>query len=111
MLDLATTAPEGFFKKACLLFCPAADKTLAAKLEALGAGNLWVLPTPETVLFRLKVILSTSFMGTRLYVAGTEPFIASTLKEAACAGIIPKSVITEHRDRPSAASSACIAKA
>lgn len=97
VLDLAEMAPEGFFKKACVLFCPAADKALVGKIEALGADTVWVLPTPETVLFRLKVILSTSFMGTRLYVAGTEPFIASALKEAAAAGIIAKSVITEHR--------------
>lgn len=97
VLDLAAKAPEGFFRKASILFCPSAGNELVSKLEALNADTVWVLPTPETVLFRLKAILSTSFMGTRLYVAGTEPFIASTLKEAAAAGIINKSVITEHR--------------
>lgn len=97
VLDLAAKAPEGFFRKASILFCPSASNELVGKLEALGADTVWVLPTPETVLFRLKAILSTSFMGTRLYVAGTEPFIASALKEAAAAGIINKSVITEHR--------------
>lgn len=97
VLELAAKAPEGFFRKASILFCPSAGTELASKLETLGADTVWVLPTPETVLFRLKVILSTSFMGTRLYVAGTEPFIASALKEAAAAGIINKSVIKEHR--------------
>lgn len=97
VLDLAAKAPEGFFKKASILFCPQSDKIITTQLEALNAGTLWVLPTPETVLFRLKVILSTSFMGTRLYVAGTEPFIASAIKEAAAAGIIGKSIIKEHR--------------
>lgn len=97
VIGLATSAPEGSFKKATILFCPAADGMRAAQLEALGAGTVWVLPSPETVMFRLRAVLSASFMGTRLYVAGTEPFIASAIKEAAGAGIIPKSIITEHR--------------
>lgn len=97
VLDLAGAAPEGFFSKASILYCSQGDTRIAAALEALKPSVLWVLPTPDTVLFRLKAILSTSFMGTRLYVAGTEPFIASVIKEAAAAGIIHKSIIKEHR--------------
>lgn len=97
VLDLAAKAPEEFLKRASILFCPLDDKSLASQLEALPANALWVLPTAETVLFRLKVILSTSFMGTRIYAAGTEPFIASIVREAAAAGVDVKSVFTEHR--------------
>jgi len=48
-------------------------------------------------MFRLKGVLATATMGTRLYAAGTEPFIGSVLQEALAVGIDFKSVFTEHR--------------
>lgn len=99
ILDLATKTPPDFFAKTTLLFCPAgsAAKDYEKQLEALQPKALWTFPTPATVMFRLKGVLQTATMGTRLYVTGTEPFIGLALKEALEAGIDHKSLITEHR--------------
>ena len=99
VLDLAPAAPEGFWSRTNILFCPtgSAGKGYEQKLEALKPVAVWVLPTLPTAMFRLKGTLATATMGLRLYAAGTEPFIGSVLQEAIAAGIDPKSVITEHR--------------
>lgn len=99
VLDLAAKAPEGFFSRAAILFCPtgASGNTYQTKLEGLQPANFWVLPTIPTAMFRLKGVLATATMGTRLYAAGTEPFIGSVLQEALAVGIDFKSVFTEHR--------------
>lgn len=99
VLDLAAKSPENFFSRATILFCPAgsAGKGYEEKLKALAPQAFWVLPTLATAMFRLKGVLATATMGTRLYVAGTEPFIGSALQAAIEAGIDHKSVRTEHR--------------
>ena len=99
VLDLAARASPEFFSKATLLYCPAgsAGKDYEKQLAALQPKALWTFPTPATVMFRLKGVLQTATMGTRLYVTGTEPFIGLALKEALEAGIDHKSLITEHR--------------
>ena len=99
VLDLAAKAPEGFFSRAAILYCSAGTpgNTYQTKLEGLQPANFWVLPTIPTAMFRLKGVLATATMGTRLYAAGTEPFIGSALQEALAVGIDHKSVFTEHR--------------
>lgn len=98
VLDLAKTAPAGFFSRAVILFCPSdADPAYEAKLEALQPKSLWVLPSIPTAMFRLKGVLATATMGTRIYAAGTEPFIGSVLQETLAVGVDHKSVFTEHR--------------
>ncbi|MBA4130590.1 MAG: hypothetical protein C0519_04110 [Hyphomicrobium sp.] len=99
VLDLAKKTPPEFFTKATLLYCPAASagKDYEKQIEARQPKALWTFPTPATVMFRLKGVLQTATMGTRLYVTGTEPFIGLALKEALEAGIDHKSLITEHR--------------
>lgn len=99
VLDLAAKAPPGFFNKASILFCPAASagQDHEKKLEALEPAALSVFPTAATTMFRLKGMLQTATMGTRLYFTGTEPFIGLALKEALDAGVDYKSIFTEHR--------------
>ncbi len=99
VLELAAHVAPDFFAKATLLYCPAgsAGKQYEEKLAALDPKSLWTFPTPATVMFRLKGVLHTATMGTRLYVTGTESFIGLALQEALDAGIDHKSLITEHR--------------
>lgn len=98
VLDLAKSAPPGFFDRSAILFCPGAGGAAhQASLEALQPKSFWVLPSVATAMFRLKGVLSTATMGTRLYAAGTEPFIGSVIQEALVAGVDHQSVYTEHR--------------
>ncbi len=75
------------------------DKQLGydKQLADLKPDALWIFPTLPTAMFRLRGVLATAKMGTRLYAAGTEPFIGSVIQEALVAGIDHKSLITEHR--------------
>lgn len=99
ILDLAR-APDmtpAFFARATILFCTSGAAQAVPALEALAPQALWTFPTVDTTLFRLRGVLQTATMGTRLYVAGTEPFIGRVIAEAATFGVDPRSVITEHR--------------
>ncbi len=99
VLDMAVNAPPGFFARSTILNCPtgSAGKDYEASLNALSPSALWVFPTLATVMFRLKGTLATATMGTRLYAAGTEPFIGSVIQEGLAVGIDFKSIVTEHR--------------
>lgn len=99
VLDLAAKVPDGFFSRAIILFCPTGPNADAnkVKLEALSPRAIWVLPSIATAMFRLKGTLATATMGTRIYAAGTEPFIGSVLQEALAVGVDHQSVFTEHR--------------
>ncbi|TDT88469.1 hypothetical protein DFO45_4746 [Azorhizobium sp. AG788] len=99
ILDLARhpDVASPFFARAIILFCQGRAADTVPALEALAPQALWVLPTIETTLFRLRGVLQTATMGTRLYVTGTEPFIGRVVAEAGAFGVDPRSVITEHR--------------
>jgi dimethylamine monooxygenase subunit C len=99
LLDMAPKVPPEFFTRATILYCAtgSAGKGYEAKLKALAPSSYWDFPTIQTSMFRLRGTLATASMGTRLYAAGTEPFIGSVIQEALQAGIDYKSVITEHR--------------
>ena len=66
-------------------------------LQRLGADMFFTAPTIPTLLFRLKVSLSTAHMGTRLYIAGTEGFIGQAMMVALELGMDHASILTEHR--------------
>ena len=99
VFDMAAKVSDDFFARSTVLFCPAgsAGKGYEAKFQNLKPEALWVLPTLPTAIFRLKGALANATMGTRLYAAGTEPYIGSVLQAALDCGIDHKSVITEHR--------------
>ena len=69
------------------------DKALAA-LQAL---DFWMAPTIPVLVSRLKTMLVTAKMGTRLYLSGTEGFIGQTMQVALNAGMDFNSIRTEHR--------------
>lgn len=69
----------------------------ADRLAALGAADYWQAPTVPTLINRLAAMLSTATMSTRLYAAGTEPFIGAVVRAAADYGIKHSSIMREHR--------------
>ena len=69
----------------------------ASRLAALKPDDLWIAPTIEVLLNRLRVQLGNTKMGTRLYLAGTEGFIGQAMKVALDLGIDFNSIRTEHR--------------
>ncbi|WP_395666289.1 dimethylamine monooxygenase subunit DmmA family protein [Methylocella sp.] len=82
-----------------LLYAPggSAGRDRAATLAALGADTFYVMPSTQTLLVRLNVLLGDAVMGTRLYAAGAEDFIGQATAAGAAFGVSPGSVVAERR--------------
>jgi hypothetical protein len=98
-LDMARSVAGDFLHKTTVLLVkgPSNGRDAAERLNALKPGNLWFFPTLETMIARLDGVLSISRMGTRIYVAGSEPLIGSVIKTALHHGVVHDSIIAEHR--------------
>lgn len=97
VLALVSAAAEGFLARTHLIYAdvmPASDD--ADRLRACGADCCEILPDVESVLGRLRVVLGSATMGTRLYLAGTEGFIGRALCVAVDLGMDHRSVLAEH---------------
>lgn len=70
---------------------------LEAGPVALGADALHLLPTTATALIRLSGLLATTVMGTRLYVSGSESFMAEAVAAGIAHGLNHASIQSEHR--------------
>ncbi len=98
-LSQTPDATAAFFARSLIFHCAvnAAERAILPALEALAPQALWSFPSAETTLVRLRGVLQTATMGTRILAAGTEPFIGQVVAEAAVFGVDPRSIITEHR--------------
>jgi len=96
ILDLAKTAPPGFFAKAHIIYVPL-DRDHSAALKALAPAMFYVGPTIAAALPRLAQTLANATMGTQIYLAGTEGLIGQAMKAALEAGVDHLSIQTEHR--------------
>jgi dimethylamine monooxygenase subunit C len=97
--DLFRRAPDSFRANATILFAGGASAPAdhATRIQALGAQATYLAPTVPTLLVRLNALLARTTMGTRLYAAGTEGFIAQAVQAALRHGMDHQSVSTEHR--------------
>jgi dimethylamine monooxygenase subunit C len=97
--EQAATQGTDFLGKSSILYVAHGSQPHAhgAMLQRLGPQDFWEAPTVPTLLVRLRATLSTSTMGTRLYIAGTEGFIGQAMQIALEFGVDPNSIITEHR--------------
>src|SRR6185503_9217222 len=82
--DLVAQAPSDFRSRATILYVAggSAGQNHVEMLQSLGADAFHVFPTIQTLTFRLTGVLSTSTMGTRLYISGTEGFIGQMVQLA-----------------------------
>ncbi len=89
-------AGHPMLSRAELLYTPDGSSHAAA-LEGLGPADFWQAPSIATLVNRLDTVLATATMSTRLYVAGTEPFIGTVVRMAAGHGVKNDSISKEHR--------------
>lgn len=98
ILDMARTAPAGFFDKAHIIFIPkATGQSLVARLESLKPAQLHVAPSYSAVVPRLQRVLSSAHMGLQVYLSGTEGLMGQAMLEATNQGIPHTAIQTEHR--------------
>ena len=98
ILDMAKSVPNGFFKKAHIIYIPkdAGDK-YTNELEALGAKQFYAGPSYEAAVTRIQRVLMDASTGLQIYLAGTEGLIGQAMREATNVGYPHSAIQTEHR--------------
>jgi len=97
LLDLAAQ-DAGLMARAHILYIPrATGEAYTERLRALNPAQLYVGPSFDAALPRLRRVLSDAHMGLQVYLAGTEGLMGRAAAEVAAAGIPYGAVQTEHR--------------
>ena len=99
LIERAGFEGGAFLERSEILYLPAgsASRQHDAALSALGADIVWMAPTLQPLIFRLRVCLDNARMGTRVYISGTEGFIGQIIQIALEFGVDFNSLRTEHR--------------
>lgn len=72
-------------------------QTYVEKLQALNPAQLYVGPSYEASVSRLRHVLGAAKIGTQVYLCGTEGLMGQAQNEAMAAGIPHEFIQTEHR--------------
>ncbi|MEO9778468.1 MAG: dimethylamine monooxygenase subunit DmmA [Sedimentitalea sp.] len=97
LLDLAR-ADASLMSTAEIVYIPRdTGETYVDQLSKLGALHLYVGPSYEAAVPRLRRMLSDAHMGLQVYLAGTEGLMGQVMCEATDAGIPHTAIQTEHR--------------
>ena len=97
LLDLAKANPDILNGMHIIFIRADSEDTYTQLLESLGAAQLYIGPSFESAIHRLRRVLSDSHMGMQVYLAGTEGLIGQAMAEITSVGIPPSSIQTEHR--------------
>ncbi|MBA3236579.1 MAG: hypothetical protein H0T59_11430 [Chloroflexi bacterium] len=99
VLELTAGAPVGFLAKTGLIYV--AGGSVAAghgeRLGQLGADDYREATNEAAALTAFRASLETARMGTQVYVAGTENFIAQVVQTALDAGLDLGAIGADHR--------------
>lgn len=97
LLDLAR-ADAALMGKSHIIYIPKnAEPALLSQLEAASAKQLYVGPSYEAAVPRLRRVLADAHMGLQVYLTGTEGLMGQAMREAVEAGIPHSAIQTEHR--------------
>jgi hypothetical protein len=97
MLAKAADRPA-LLAAAHVMYCPGPTGTdLSARLEALGAAQMFRAPTIPALLPRLRRVIGAAHMGTQFYLAGTEGLIGQAEREIMATGFPFAAIQKEHR--------------
>ncbi|WP_120495597.1 dimethylamine monooxygenase subunit DmmA family protein [Kiloniella sp. EL199] len=97
LFDVALADPEIMAKSHIMYFPKNTGQSYIGKLEELGAAQLYIGPSYEASVSRLRKILNDAKVGLQIYLTGTESLIGQGMQEVAAAGIPHTEVQTEHR--------------
>jgi predicted RNA-binding Zn-ribbon protein involved in translation (DUF1610 family) len=98
VIEAFSAAPHAL-DRTTILYCAggSASEDHKTALADLAPDVIHVAPSIETLLVRLKGMLTTATMGARLYATGTEGFIGQVVAAAVGFGVDHQSILTEHR--------------
>lgn len=99
IVDLAARAGTGFFERTQVLHVasPSARTRRTEELRSVKPRDYEEISSVDDMLPRLAASLASAFMGTLLYIAGTEGLIGRSTKVALDAGMALDSIQAEHR--------------
>jgi predicted RNA-binding Zn-ribbon protein involved in translation (DUF1610 family) len=98
LLDLAKAAPAGMFAHSHIIYIPKkTGEKYTGAIKALNPAQLYIGPSYEASVSRLRRVLSDAHMGLQVYLAGTEGLMGQAMLEATNAGIPHSAIQTEHR--------------
>lgn len=98
VLDLARAAGADMMAHTHIIYIPMrTGETYRKRLEALNAAQLYIGPSYEAAVPRLRRTLSDAHMGLQVYLTGTEGLMGQAMREATEAGIPHSAIQTEHR--------------
>lgn len=95
LLDLDAAAP-GLLARSHVIFI-SKGTAFGDKLAAAHPAQLYIGPTWDAALSRIRRVLSDAHTGTQVYLAGTEGLMGQAMREATDAGIPYTAIQTEHR--------------
>ncbi len=96
--DMGKAADADLMTKSHIIYIPKnTGETYVGKLQALAPAQLYVGPSYEASVPRLRRVLADAHMGLQVYLAGTEGLIGQAMREAVVAGIPHSAIQTEHR--------------
>lgn len=97
LLDLVATDPA-LMSRAHVIYLPGkTGDTYSSKLKELAPAQLYIGPSYEAAVPRLRQVLQDAHMGLQVYLTGTEGLMGQAMNEATSAGIPHSAIQTEHR--------------
>ena len=84
-------------EKAHVISIPKGQDDLAEKLSALNPAQMYVGPSFEASIQRIRHVLQEAKMGLQIYLSGTEGLMGQAQNEAMNAGFPHSAIQTEHR--------------
>ena len=99
VLELVAAAPDGFLAAASVVYVPGGSVAAGhgERLGNLGADDYREVANEAAALTLFRASLETARMGTQVYVAGTENFIAQVVQAALDAGLDLGAIGADHR--------------
>jgi NAD(P)H-flavin reductase len=96
LLDLAKAAPV-IMRAANVHYLPKqTGKIYSDRLAAMKPAHLYIGPSWEASVTRLRRMLTDAHVGTQVYLAGTEGLMGQAMREATDAGIPYSAIQTQH---------------
>ncbi|MFD2739426.1 dimethylamine monooxygenase subunit DmmA family protein [Sulfitobacter aestuarii] len=97
LIELAAQ-DAGLMSRAHIIYIPGATgDTYISQLKDLGPAQLYVGPSYEAAVPRLRRVLQDAHMGLQVYLTGTEGLMGQAMNEATNVGIPHTGIQTEHR--------------
>ncbi|KLN59072.1 hypothetical protein WH96_19655 [Kiloniella spongiae] len=97
LFEIAASNTAIMAKSHILYFPKNTGQSYIKKLEKLNAAQLYIGPSYEASVSRLRRVLEDAHVGLQVYLTGTESLIGQAMQEIVAAGIPHTAIQTEHR--------------